>query len=209
MPEVIESKTFDEIRPGDTASSDRSFASADLRAWSVLSGASDGQSAVGLATSLFSSLAEARLPGPGSVIRSISVEMHQPIKAGATRTTLIVKGKVPDRRTVVFDGQCTDASGGIIASAVLEVEPSSSKLRQATAEHCLDRLVDACRGLKPIPHRRRLPLKRRRAWWRHRRRERRTDHPCPVRAGKGNQGRRRQSEPRHIRVQDRGCGGPG
>ena len=151
MPEVIESKTFDEIRPGDTASSDRSFASADLRAWSVLSGASDGQSAVGLATSLFSSLAEARLPGPGSVIRSISVEMHQPIKAGATRTTLIVKGKVPDRRTVVFDGQCADASGGIIASAVLEVEPSSSKLRQATAEHCLDRLVDACRGLKPIP----------------------------------------------------------
>ena len=68
MPEVIESKTFDEIRPGDTASSERSFASADLRAGSVLSGSSDGQAAVGLATSLFSSLAEL----PGSLARAPS-----------------------------------------------------------------------------------------------------------------------------------------
>ena len=151
MQEVIESKTFDEIRPGDTASSERSFASADLRAWSVLSGSSDGQAAVGLATSLFSSLAESRLPGPGSVIRSIAVEMHRPMKAGPIKTTLVVKGKAPDRGTVVLDGQCADGSGAIIASTVLEVQPSSSKVRQAAAEHCLDRLVDECRGLKPIP----------------------------------------------------------
>ena len=150
MPEVIESKTFDEIRPGDTASSERSFASADLRAWSVFSGASDGQAAVGLATSLFSSPAESRLPGPGSVLRSIAVDINGPMKPGSAKTTLVVKSKVPDRRVVILDGTCADATGGIIASAVLEVEPSSSKVRQATAEHCLDRLVDECRGLKPI-----------------------------------------------------------
>ena len=150
MPEVIESKTFDEIRRGDTASSERSFASADLRAWTVLSGSSDGQAAVGLATSLFSSLAESRLPGPGSVIRSIAVAINGPMKPGSAKTTLVVKSKVPERRVVILDGTCADATGGIIASAVLEVEPSASKQRGGIAEHCLDRLVDECRGLKPI-----------------------------------------------------------
>ena len=72
------------------------------------------------------------------------------MKPGSATTTLVVKSTVPDRRVVVLDGKCTDASGSIIASAVLEVEPSSFKVRQATAEHCLDRLVDECRGLKPI-----------------------------------------------------------
>ena len=146
MQEVIESKTFDEIRPGDTASSERSFASADLRAWSVLSGSSDGQAAVGLATSLFSSLAKSRLPGPGSVIRSIAVDINGPMKPGSATTTLVVKSKVPERSVVILDGTCADAAGSIIASAVLEVAPSSYKARQTAAEHCLDRLVDECRG---------------------------------------------------------------
>ncbi len=123
MPEVIESKTFDELRPGDTAFSERSLASADLRAWSVLSGSSDGQAAVGLVTSLFSALAESRLPGPGSVIRSIAVDINSPIKPGSAKTTLVVKSKVPDRGVVILDGKCADASGGVIASAVLEIEP--------------------------------------------------------------------------------------
>ena len=73
------------------------------------------------------------------------------MKPGSAKTTLTVKSKVPDRRIVILDGTCADASGSVIASAVLEVEPSATRLRQATAEHCLDRLVEECRGYKPIP----------------------------------------------------------
>ena len=51
------------------------------------------------------------------------------MKPGSAKTTLTVKSKAPDRRKSSFSmGQCADASGSIIASAVLEVEPSSTKV---------------------------------------------------------------------------------
>ena len=107
------------------------------------------------------------------------------MKPGSAKTTLVVKSKVPDQQVVILDGTCADATGGIIASAVLEVEPSSSKVRQASAEHCLDRLVDECRGLKPIPTGVVYPCSAGATRRRHRCRERRADHPGPVRAGEG------------------------
>ncbi len=157
MAHIIENKMFDEIHLGDKASIERNFAPNDLRAWSVLTGNGSAgmgngskQGAAGLATALLSSLAESQLPGPGSVICSITVDMQRPIKPGATKTTLSVKAKRPERGTVLLDGQCADATGSIIANAVLEVETPKSKLRQETAEHRLDGLVEECRGLKPM-----------------------------------------------------------
>ncbi|MGA7329426.1 MAG: hypothetical protein WBX25_34330, partial [Rhodomicrobium sp.] len=157
MERLIESKTFDEIRAGDTASIERNFAANDLRAWSILlgnasAGASDGSKhgAAGLATALLSSLAELQLPGPGSIICSISLDMKRPIKPGAIKAILTVKAKRPEHKTVMIDGQCTDATGSVIAKAVLEVEPAKSKLQQRWHEHLLDELVEQCRGQKPI-----------------------------------------------------------
>src|SRR5271165_4249443 len=104
MERIIENKTFDEIRPGDTASIERNLTANDLRAWSVLlgnssAGVGDGlkQGSAGLATALLSSLAELWLPGPGSAFRSITLDMQHPIKPGTTKTTLLVKTKRPDR----------------------------------------------------------------------------------------------------------------
>jgi phosphotransacetylase len=155
MERIIENKTFDEIRPGDTASIERNLTANDLRAWSVLlggAGAGDGsnQGLAGLATALLSSLAESRLPGPGSAVCSITLDMQHPVKPGAITTTLSVKTKRPERGTVVLDGRCADASGGVIANAVLEVEAPKSKLRRNIVERLLDGLVEECRGLKPI-----------------------------------------------------------
>ncbi len=76
--------------------------------------------------------------------------MQHPINPGATRTTLSVKEKRTERGTIVLDGLCADASGSVIANAVLEVEAPKSKLRRSNAEHLLDGLVEECRGLKPI-----------------------------------------------------------
>ncbi len=157
MARIIENKMFDEIRPGDTVSIERNFAATDLRAWSVLLG-NDGatastaskQGAAGLATALLSSLAESQLPGPGSTVSSISVDMKRPITPGLTKATLSVNAKRSERGTVLLDGQCTDAIGNIIANAVLEVQAPNSKLRESRPEHRLDGLVEECRGLKPI-----------------------------------------------------------
>ncbi len=156
MERIIENKTFDEIRPGDTASMQRNLAAMDLRAWSVLlgdgsaGGDSSKEGSAALAAALLSSLAEAQLPGPGSAICSITLDMKLPIRPGATRTTLSVKTKRPERGTIVLDGLCADASGAIIANAVLEVEAPKSKLRRNTTGHLLDGLVEECRGLKPM-----------------------------------------------------------
>ena len=86
MERIIENKTFDEIRPGDTASMQRNLAVTDLRAWSVLLG--DGSACVygvkgsaALATALLSSLAQSQLPGPGSAICSITLDMRGPIRS--------------------------------------------------------------------------------------------------------------------------------
>ncbi len=156
MERILENKTLDEIRPGDTASMQRNLAVTDLRAWSVLLG--DGSAGAGgsmegsaaLATALLSSLAQSQLPGPGSAICSITLDMRGPIKPGATRTTLSVKSKRPERGTIILDGVCADASGSAVANAVLEVEAPTHKLSRHTAEHMLDGLVEECRGLKPL-----------------------------------------------------------
>lgn len=153
MESVIENKLYEEIQTGDTASLERNFAANDLRAWSVLAGNGTGggrQGLAGLATALLSSLAESRLPGPGSVICSISLDMRHPIMPGATRTTLLVKAKKPERKTVVLEGRCADASGSVIANAILEVEAPTSKLRNIGSSYLLDGLIEQCRGLKPI-----------------------------------------------------------
>ena len=157
MERIIENKMFDEIRPGDTVSIERNFAATGLRAWSVLLG-NDGstastaskQGAAGLATALLSSLAESQLPGPGSTVSSIPVDMQRPIKPGLTKATLSVKAKRSERDTVLLDGQCSDPIGNIIANAVLESQAPNSKLRESGPEHRLVGLVEECRGLKPI-----------------------------------------------------------
>ncbi len=156
MERIVENKTFDEIRPGETASMQRNLAATDLRAWSVLLG--DGsaggdrskEGSAALATALLSSLAQSELPGAGSAICSITLDMKLPIKPGVIRTTLSVKSKRPERGTIILDGVSADASGNVIANAVLEVEAPRLKLRRSTDEHLLDGLVEECRGLKPM-----------------------------------------------------------
>jgi phosphate acetyltransferase/phosphate butyryltransferase len=76
--------------------------------------------------------------------------MQRSIEPGTTKATLAVKSKDAERGIVLLEGQCIDASGSLIASAVLEVEAPKSKLKQARAEHRLDSLVEECRGLKPL-----------------------------------------------------------
>jgi len=76
----VKSRTFDELRVGDRASAHRTLQPRDLRAWEAafgVAGASDkgSRDAVGIATAIFTSLVGTDLPGPGSAVRSCSVEM--------------------------------------------------------------------------------------------------------------------------------------
>lgn len=158
MTHTLENKTLDEIAVGETVSYERTVSLADLRARAAALGDVDvgapsraGESSAGIVTALLSSLVEWRLPGPGSVIRSVSVRLHRVIPIDAPITArLVVRETQPDLGVVLLEGQCTDASGVLLAEATFEVIAPRSKVRRELPEHRLDDLVDRCAGLPPM-----------------------------------------------------------
>lgn len=64
---------------------------------------------------------------------------------------LVVCGKQTDQGIVVIDGFCSDSAGHVIATAILEVLAPTTRQKRETAELRLDRLLERCRDLKPMP----------------------------------------------------------
>jgi phosphate acetyltransferase len=155
---TVVSKTFDEIRPGDAASVQRTLQAGDVRAWTaafgdagVLTESTDGQGAAGIVTAILTGLAASALPGPGSSVRSASVQVKRALPIDSALTVHL---KVCDKRApeglVLLDGLCTDVTGNVVASAMLEVLPPATAVQRAVPEHRLDALLAHCRGLKPM-----------------------------------------------------------
>ncbi len=158
MTRTLENKTIDEIAIGETVSYERTVSLADLRARAaalgdveVGSAARSGENSAGIVTTLLSSLVERRLPGFGSVIRCVSVRIHSVVPIDVPITArLVVRQTQPDLGVVLLDGQCSDASGVLLADATFEVLAPQSKVRRELPEHRLDDLVERCAGLPPM-----------------------------------------------------------
>lgn len=156
--QTIVSKTFDEIRPGDSASVQRTLQPGDFRAWSTAFGdagalgeGADNQGSAGIVTAILAGLAASALPGPGSSVRSASVQVKRALPVDSALTAqLKVSAKRASEQLVLLDGLCTDAAGNVVASALLEVRPPATAVRRAVAEHRLEDLLERCRGLKPL-----------------------------------------------------------
>jgi phosphotransacetylase len=156
--QTIVSKTFDEIQPGDSTRVQRTLQPGDFRAWSTAFGdagalgeGADNQGAAGIVTAILAGLAASALPGPGSSVRSASVQVKRALPVDSALTAQL---KVSDKRApeqlVLLDGLCTDAAGNVVASALLEVRPPATAVRRAVPEHRLEDLLERCRGLKPM-----------------------------------------------------------
>jgi len=156
--QTIVSKTFDEIRPGDSARVQRTLQPGDFRAWSTAFGdagalgeGADTQGAAGIVTAILAGLAASALPGPGSSVRSASVQVKRALPVDSALTAqLKVSDKQAPEQLVLLDGLCTDAAGNVVASALLEVRPPATAVRRAVPEHRLEDLLERCRGLKPM-----------------------------------------------------------
>ena len=79
---TLVNKTFDEIAPGDAASVERTLQASDVRAWAAAfgewnmhAGPGESQAAAGIVTALLTALAGSALPGAGSVVRAVSVQI--------------------------------------------------------------------------------------------------------------------------------------
>jgi phosphate acetyltransferase len=159
MTRVFENKTLDEIRVGQSTSTQQSLTQGDLRVWSALTGnlgldedLVQARGTTAWATSLFSSLISSTLPGLGSIIQAANARYHQSVEIGQTVTaTVTVKEVRRERALIVLDCRCTDASGALIAEARVEVQAPPTKLHKELPEHRLEELVERCRGLKPMP----------------------------------------------------------
>ena len=156
MPTIV-NKTFEEIAVGDGASTQRTLQVGDVRAWAAAFGEADTragpgetQVAAGIVTATLTALAGSALPGPGSAIRTISVQIKAALPIGAAMTArLVVREKRPNQGIVVLDGDCTGRAGQVVATARLDVLAPTTRQQREIAEHRLEGLIKRCRTLKP------------------------------------------------------------
>ena len=156
--QTIVNKTFKEIAVGDDASVQRTLQASDVRAWAaafgevdMLAGPGESQGAAGIVTAILTAMVGSDLPGPGTSIRTTSVQIKRALPIGAVMTArLVVRQKRPDEGTIVLDGECTDPAGQIVATAILEVLAPTTRQQYQVAEHRLEGLVERCKGLEPM-----------------------------------------------------------
>jgi phosphate acetyltransferase len=167
--EIIENRTFDEIRVGDNASVTRKLTRDDVALFAALSGDLNPthMSSLGVLTAhsmwsaaLTSAILGTRLPGPGTVYAGQSLRFHKQISAGDTLTVKVtVKDKVAASRIVVLDCECRDETGARVMSGLAEVVAPVEKFRGPLAaapgvrlrrHEKYDRLIERCRGMAPV-----------------------------------------------------------
>ncbi|MFS8038168.1 bifunctional enoyl-CoA hydratase/phosphate acetyltransferase [Xanthobacter sp. AM11] len=158
MP-TIANRTFAQIHPADTATTQRTLSAGDLRAWGVAfgdagmgAGAGDGGATAAIASALFAALAGSALPGPGSSVRSVAVSVAAPLVADMPlAVTLTVRATNAADQSVTLDGHLSGPDGTARATAVLEVIAPARPLSLDVPEHRLEDLVARCQGLAPMP----------------------------------------------------------
>ena len=146
--QTIVNKTFEEIAVGDAASVQRTLQAGDVRAWAaafgeadMLAGPGESQGAAGIVTAILTALVGSALPGPGTSIRTTSVQIKGALPIDAAMTArLVVREKRSDQGIVVLDGQCTDPAGQVVATAILEVLAPTTRQQRQVAEHRLEGL---------------------------------------------------------------------
>ncbi len=176
MTEMIENRTFDEIRIGETASLVRAFRAEDVETWAAVTGNLNlvdldpspldssmfphGAGQAMWAAALFSTLAGTKLPGLGSVTDSARIKFLRPVPVGQQLlVTVTVKEKREEGSIVVLDCGCADENDEELLVGTLEVTAPREKIRQPVRDLPTvqlvrdDRyrdLVEMCRELPPM-----------------------------------------------------------
>ena len=148
--DIIENRTFDEIKPGDTTSLVRTLSKEDIDLFAVMSGdvnpphvdevfaRSDLYHRViahGMwGAALISTLRGTKLPGPGTVYLGQTLSFHLPVMVGDTITvTVTATNKDAERHSVSFDCRCTNQRGEVVISGNAEVIAPTTKVKRPRA----------------------------------------------------------------------------
>lgn len=175
--DMIENRTFDEIKVGDTASLVRTLSRADIELFAIMSGDVNPAHvdeeyarsdmfhkivAHGMwGASLISTLLGTKLPGPGTIYLGQTLNFLHPVTVGDT-ITITVKVVEMDRKEhhVTFDCQCTNQRNEVVISGYANVIAPTEKVRRPRAvlpevhlhEHggFYRHLISLTTGLAPI-----------------------------------------------------------
>lgn len=175
--ENIENRTFDEIKPGDTASLVRTLTHKDIELFAIMSGdvnpthlddafaKSDMFHKVvahGMwSGALISTVLGTQLPGPGTICVDQSLHFQGGIGLGDTITvTVKVKSKIEETHRIIFDCRAVNQGGEEVVTGTADVMAPTEKISRPRAvlpEAELRRkgrryeiLIGMTRGLDPI-----------------------------------------------------------
>ena len=173
----LESRTFDEIHPGESASLTRTLRAEDIQLFAIMSGdinpaivdrgfANSGTFRKVIAhgmwsASLISTTLGTQFPGPGTILVEQSIQFVQPVTIGDTITiTVTVREKIPHNHHILFDCLCANQNGAPVVRGTVVVMAPKEKFRTPRVElpdvtisdkyARLQALVARAKGLTPI-----------------------------------------------------------
>src|ERR1700694_2205974 len=145
--DMIENRTFDEIKLGDTASLVRTLSRDDIALFAIMSGDVNPAHvdeecarsdmfhkiiAHGMwGASLISTLLGTKLPGPGAIYLGQTLRFRHPVAVGDTTTVSVpATTKHPARRRISFDCTCLNQRGEEVISGTPEVIAPTEKIKR-------------------------------------------------------------------------------
>jgi phosphate acetyltransferase/phosphate butyryltransferase len=143
--EVLRNRTFDEIVVGDRASIQRTLTAADIQLFAAMSGEPaprdiDAESAAHVhgvighgmwGGGLIAAVLGTRLPGPGTVYASQTLQFHAPVRVGDTLTiVLTVTLREQATRRLVLDCKATNQNGEAVISGQASVIAPAERIER-------------------------------------------------------------------------------
>ncbi len=147
----ISNRVFDELAPGDTASTVREVTQEDIQLFAIVSGDVNpahldpayAETAMFhhviahgmLGGALISSVLGTKLPGPGTIYLGQDLRFKRPVGIGDTITTTVtVREKHADKHRVILDCACANQRGETVISGTAEVLAPTEKIRRPRLE---------------------------------------------------------------------------
>ena len=177
MEPMIENRTFDEIKVGDTASLTRTLTREDIQLFAVMSGDVNPAHvdeeyarsdvfhriiAHGMwGGALISTLLGTKLPGPGTIYLGQTLRFQRPVAPGDTVTVSVTATALDAaKHRVTLDCRCVNQKGEVVIEGTAEVLAPTEKVRRPRAVlptvHMHDRgaryrrLIELTKGLEPL-----------------------------------------------------------
>jgi phosphate acetyltransferase len=173
---VLDNRTYDELRVGDSASLTRTLALNDIAAFAAVSGDNnpahlDAEFAAhdrfghviahGLwSGAMISAVLGTRLPGPGTIYLGQSLAFRAPVSPGDTITATVTVTEKRDRgRRVTLACSCTNQLGVVVLDGTAEVIAPATKVKdfavalpqvQVQTHQRHEALIARCADLPPL-----------------------------------------------------------